>query len=136
MSWSAFGAHSKMVSWTGFRCLNPLCIVECFRPFDRLRDLVYTLLFTALCDDFTQSYCARRRESRASSLAHDRAEKQAAAGCNPLYVVECFRSVASPGPYKSRVPEGVFLPDFLGTTSKSTFSEGFFSNSLIFNEVA
>ena len=32
----------------------------------------------ALCDDFTQSYCARRRGSRASSLAHDRAEKQAA----------------------------------------------------------
>ena len=67
-------------------------IVECFRPFDRLRDLVYTLLFTALCDDFTQSYCARRRESRASLLAHDRAEKQAAEGCNPLYIVEYFRS--------------------------------------------
>ena len=40
---------------------------------------------------------------------------------NPLYVVECFRRVASPGPYKSRVPEGVFLPDFLSTTFESTF---------------
>ena len=55
---------------------------------------------------------------------------------NPLYVVECFRRVASPRPYKSRVPEGVFLPDFLSTTFESTFSEGFFSKSLIFNEVA
>ena len=55
---------------------------------------------------------------------------------NPLYIVECFRRVASPRPYKSRVPEGVFLPDFLSTTFESTFSEGFFSNSLIFNEVA
>ena len=27
-------------------------IVECFRPFDRLRDLVYTLLFVTLYDDF------------------------------------------------------------------------------------
>ena len=58
------------------------------------------------------------------------------AGLNPLYVVECFRRVASPRPYKSRVPEGVFLPDFLSTTFESTFSEGFFSNSLIFNELA
>ena len=33
-------------------CLNPLYIVECFRPFDRLRDLVYTLLFVTLYDDF------------------------------------------------------------------------------------
>ena len=55
---------------------------------------------------------------------------------NPLYIVECFRRVASPGPYKSRVPEGVFLPDFLSTTFESTFFEGFFSKSLIFNEVA
>ena len=47
-----------------------------------------------------------------------------------------FGGVASPRPYKSRVPEGVFLPDFLSTTFESTFSEGFFSNSLIFNEVA
>jgi len=39
--------------------------------------------------------------------------------------VECFRRVASPRPYKSRVPEGVFLPDFLSTTSKSTFFGGF-----------
>ena len=26
--------------------------MECFRPFDRLRDLVYTLLFVTLYDDF------------------------------------------------------------------------------------
>lgn len=52
------------------------------------------------------------------------------------FIVECFRRVASPRPYKSRVPEGVFLPDFLSTTFESTFSEGFFSNSLIFNELA
>ena len=57
-------------------------------------------------------------------------------GLNPLYVVECFRRVASPRPYKSRVPEGVFLPDFLSTTFESIFSEGFFSTSLTFNEVA
>jgi len=50
--------------------------------------------------------------------------------------VECFRRVAPPRPYKSRVPEGVFLPDFLSTTFESTFFEGFFSKSLIFNEVA
>ena len=47
-----------------------------------------------------------------------------------------FGGVASPRPYKSRVPEGVFLPDFLSTTFESTFSEGFLYNSLIFNEVA
>ena len=104
----SYSAKTQMGSWF---------IVECFRPFDRLRDLVYTLLFTALCDDFTQSYCARRRVSRASSLAHDRAEKQATEWLqstvyrgvlsefhntfmtslfpclNPLYVVECFRSL-------------------------------------------
>ena len=57
-------------------------------------------------------------------------------GLNPLYVVECFRRVASPRPYKSRVPEGFFLPDFLSTTSKSTFFGGFLYKSLIFNEVA
>ena len=55
---------------------------------------------------------------------------------NPLCIVECFRRVASPGPYKSRVPGGIFLPDFLSTTFESTFFEGSFSKSLIFNEVA
>ena len=47
-----------------------------------------------------------------------------------------FGGVASPRPYKSRVPEGVFLPDFLSTTFESTSSEGFSANSLTFNEVA
>ena len=44
-----------------------------------------------------------------------------------IYREMLSEGVASPRPYKSRVPEGVFLPDFLNTTFESTFFEGFFA---------
>ena len=47
LSEQQFSASSKLQT-----SLNPLYVVECFRPFDRLRDLVYTLLFVTLYDDF------------------------------------------------------------------------------------
>ena len=53
VSWSAFGVIRTTLDLISLIRLNPLYIVECFRPFDRLRDLVYTLLFVTLYDDFS-----------------------------------------------------------------------------------
>ena len=89
-------------------------IVECFRPFDRLRDLVYTLLFVTLYDDFPsltayegesrgrarlhmtkprsrqlQAVPRPRRMQRANLFAHCRAYKRTIFDCHPLYIVEC-----------------------------------------------
>ena len=40
----------------------------------------------------SKSYCSVKRESRPCLHGHDRAAEQAAIGCNPQCIVECFRS--------------------------------------------
>ena len=122
MSWNAFRGLLALV-FEHLERLNPLYVVECFqgRKIGFLNRQEKVLI-----------HCMSWNAFRASCLP----PTVSSVSLNPLYVVECFQGVALAGPYKSRVPEGVFLPDSLSTTFESAFFEGFLYKSLIINEVA